>query len=120
VYKYQDACNSEGGIPKVKIGLFKVKLTMVLVLRANYQVGQCTLEVGALENQSAFKSQLDELGQYVIENHGVIENQNVGTYYQSKGAPLLVNSIGVSRPNLLSLTYKMSTLRAPLICIFHL
>jgi hypothetical protein len=44
------------------------------------------LEVGALENQGTLKSQLDELGQYVIENHGVIENQNVGTYYQSKSA----------------------------------
>lgn len=35
---------------------------------------------GALENQGAFKGQLDELGQCVIENHGVIENQNVGTH----------------------------------------
>jgi hypothetical protein len=73
---------------------------------------------GALENQGAFKSQLDELGQCVIENHGVIGNQNVGTYYQSKSTPLLVNSI--SPTNLLLLTYKMCTLRAPLICIFHL
>jgi hypothetical protein len=28
VYKYQDACNSEGGNPKVKTGFFKVKLNI--------------------------------------------------------------------------------------------
>ncbi len=94
-----------------------------MFLKASAESGptrQHTLEVGALENRSAFKSQLDELGQYVIENHGIIEIQNVGTNYQSKSAPLLVNSIGVSTTNLLLLTYKMSTLRAPLIRIFHL
>lgn len=101
----------------MKIGLFKVKLNMVFKSQL-IKLGQHTLEVGALENQGAFKSQLDELGQYVIDNHGIIENQNVGPYYQSKSAPLLVNSI--SPTNLLLLAYKMGTLRAPLIRIFHL
>jgi hypothetical protein len=64
----------------VKIGLFKVKLNMVFKSQL-IKLGQHTLEVGALENQGAFKSQLDELGQYVIDNHGIIENQNVQIYY---------------------------------------
>lgn len=106
------ACNSEGGNPKVK-GFFKVKLNIKSQL---IKLGPTHL--GPLKIKVLLKANLIELGQCVIENHGVIENQNVGTSYQSKSASLLVNSI--SPTNLLLLTYKMGTLRAPLIRIFHL
>ncbi len=102
------ACNSEGGNPKVKLN---IKSQLI-------KLGPTHL--GPLKIKVLLKANLMNLVNVSLRTMESlrIKNQNVGTSYQSKSASLLVNSI--SPTNLLLLTCKMGTLRAPLICIFHL